>query len=449
MTARRAPPTGLSRAKGIYRSGGSAATKRRPRQSRQVRGLVVWRQELLAGASRSCYDCSRHKIHRREVHTSQRSRRLRQYRPATSVLTYNRHFLTDAAFRLEATDPQRIPKIPRMTRAKSLAFGLFVVLFSFGAAALTCEWLLGRLGYRPTPRTGNVLYSLKAPYQWAELDPVIGWRNKQGTSISLEPGHVQMTFWSHGRRATRPSPELREGPQTIVLGDSITQGHGIVDAETYAYLVQQSHPDRDIENFGTGGYGAYQSLLTLRKLYAERQFDPKLVVYAFADFHATRDVADYSSWVIWFRNSKGEYFAPPSVTVKDNSLVEHPLTVYRAWPLEHDLRLVAASKMAYLWLIYGDRARHEDEATKLLISEMRRLSEDHGATFLVLQLTKANGNIEKFLSDSGVALADCMAYDPSLDLTASVSKVGGVGHPSGRVHASWAECFNSWIARAH
>jgi hypothetical protein len=107
------------------------------------------------------------------------------------------------------------------------------------------------------------------------------------------------------------------------------------------------------------GFGAYQSLLTLRKLYATRCFEPSLIVYAFAGSDADRDVAEYW-WVVAHLNASGEYFAPPSAIAHENRLVEYPLTVYRAWPFEHDVRLVALSKKAYLRLMYGGRAKYKD-----------------------------------------------------------------------------------------
>jgi hypothetical protein len=79
---------------------------------------------------------------------------------------------------------------------------------------------------------------------------------------------------------------------------------------------------------------------------------------------------------------------------------------------------------------------------------MRRLTEEHGAEFLILQLTRGSADAERYLRDSGVALADCAAFDPNLDLSSPASRVGGVGHPNGIVHASWAACLDDWLSRA-
>jgi hypothetical protein len=105
------------------------------------------------------------------------------------------------------------------------------------------------------------------------------------------------------------------------------------------------------------------------------------------------------------------------------------------------------SKRAILKLLYGGRAQYEDEVSALLISAMRRLSEQHGATFLVLKLTKGSPAVEQYLRESPPAIADCVAFDPQLDLTATEAKVGGVGHPSALVHTSWAGCLSSWISQ--
>jgi len=323
-------------------------------------------------------------------------------------------------------------------RAKWWVGGV-VSLCTFAAVIALAECLLMNRGLMAS-RFGHPHFNLRSSYSWAQLDPDTGWKNKEDTSVSMEPGNVNMTFWSHGRRATRASPDLRpDRPTAVILGDSISQGYGITDSETYGYIVQARHPEWNIENLATGGYGGYQSLLMLRKIYAEKFLQPKLVVYAYANFHAGRDVANYD-WVEKYTNRNGEWFAPPNVIPRDGGLMEQPLTVYKAWPLEYNSRLVRLLKKAYLKVIYGRRQKYEDEVTRLLIAEMRRLSESNGAQFLIFRLTPARADVDNYLKESKVALVDCV-----VDMTSPSAHVGGVGHPSGIVHASWATCLDKWI----
>jgi hypothetical protein len=319
--------------------------------------------------------------------------------------------------------------------------GTIISLCMFAGVLSAAEWLLTGAGYPTAPISGNSHFDIGSVYGWAQTDPDTGWKNKEGTSVSMEPGNVNMTFWSHGRRATRARPELNPKlPTAIILGDSISQGYGIIDAETYGYIVQTEHPEWNVENLSTGGYGGYQSLLMLRKVYQEKFLQPKLVVYAFAGFHANRDVANFP-WVEGFINNKGEWFAPPNVIARDGKLLESPLTVYPAWPWEHDSRLVRVLKKGYLKFIYGQREKYENDVTKLEISEMRRLSEANGAKFLVLRLIPGTNDVDKYLGDSKASVVDCV-----VDVTSPPTKVGGVGHPSGMVHAQWAQCLSKWMS---
>ena len=93
-------------------------------------------------------------------------------------------------------------------------------------------------------------------------DRELGWINKPGVSLSLEPGHVPMTFWDFGRRASRPDPMRPEGRTPVmVIGGSTTQGYGVRDEETFVALLTQRYPDLWFENFGNGGYSTVQSLM--------------------------------------------------------------------------------------------------------------------------------------------------------------------------------------------
>jgi hypothetical protein len=323
---------------------------------------------------------------------------------------------------------------------------LLLLLVTLAAALGGAEYAARRLGHPPTPAVGNAHFSGDSQFGWAEFDPVVGWRNKAGVWLSLEPGNVPMTFWSDGRRATRPSPDVAPLPQVVIVGDSFSQGYGVVDAETFAWRLAEAAPSVDVENFGTGGYGAYQSLLALRRIFASKgaPYAPKLAVYGYTDFHAYRDVAGYS-WVRTLLDRHGQYFAPPSVAAKDGRLVEYPFVVFPRWPLEGSSSLVALAKDARLRLLVRDREATAEEATKLLVAELRTLATLNAARFVVMELTRAPTSIDAFLRSRGIEAVSCSDFDPGLVLADPAFKVGGTGHPNGRVHASWARCLAHWM----
>jgi hypothetical protein len=56
--------------------------------------------------------------------------------------------------------------------------------------------------------------------------------------------------------------------------------------------LQGKHPEVAIRNYGTGGYGTYQSLLVLERLFANpRSSRPEWVLYRFIEHHEIRYVA--------------------------------------------------------------------------------------------------------------------------------------------------------------
>jgi hypothetical protein len=331
-------------------------------------------------------------------------------------------------------------------------FGLFLVTtaLALAGAELVVRWL----GFRPLTIEVNESFRPDSKYGWAQFDPALGWRNKPGVFFSNEAGNASMTFWSDGRRSTRPDPTPRRLPQVLFVGCSFTQGYGVPDQETFAYRLSETNLNWDVENFGTGGYGAYQSLLRMRNVFSEKRYSPSLVVYGYLDFHAYRDVAGYA-WVKALRNSKGEFFAPPSVTVRQGRLVEYPLATFPRWPGEREFALVALAKIAYLRLRFLPRAGDEEEATKLLLTEMRNLAVENGARFLVMELETPPPSIQGYMNAHAIDSVDCLTFDPTLHLDASIFnlavsspsfRVGGTGHPNGKVHRSWAACIDRWLA---
>lgn len=332
----------------------------------------------------------------------------------------------------------------RYSRATDSVIKIVIVLIASVTTIIGIEYSIRWLGLGPRVAEVNRHFIAGSEYAWNQPDPVLGWRNKPGVVKSMEPGHVQMTFWEDGRRATRPASSMQALPQVVIVSCSVTQGYGVVDEETFAYRLAALAPGWNVENFGTGGYGAYQSLLLLKRIFAENKYAPKLVIYGYADFHARRDVATYG-WVHKFRNVKGEIFAPPHVTPEAGRLVEHRFTLFPLWPFETDYASVAIAKAAYIKLLFLRRQRYQDEATKILLTEMRDLSANHGARFVIMKLTDARTSIEAFVNAGGFDVADCPKFDPELDIETKAFKVGGTGHPNGKAHESWARCIHHWI----
>lgn len=360
---------------------------------------------------------------------------------------------------------EAILKFRKLLKRLGLYVGIVLVLVTLAEAAARL------LGFAPVSHLANSNLSGRE-YNWAAEDARAGWMNRVGVFRSREAGAVPMTFWSDGRRATRPNPEKSGSTALIILaGCSITQGYGIADSETMGWRLQEHNPSLDVENYGTGGYGTYQTLLRLEEVLAERtaSAQPALVVYNYFSWHVLRDIAPFE-WVLKFRDRQGAYFAPPSVTIAEGSLVEHPLIRFAMWPLEDELALVAMAKRAYLHILFMGREDDFVAAGKLVLARLKDVVRRHGAQLLIvsldpglldksspellvwhnlLQLTAEKAPEMRRFIETEIAdgkqthFLDCSG---GTTLFRPEFRVGGVGHPNGEANRRWANCLQNWFS---
>ncbi|MBI4051276.1 MAG: SGNH/GDSL hydrolase family protein, partial [Elusimicrobia bacterium] len=100
-------------------------------------------------------------------------------------------------------------------------------------------------------------------------DPLIGWHNipgKQGIFRNLE-------FQTHLRfnRLGLRGPQISEQPtpnrrRILVLGDSMTVGWGVEEAETFIEVMNRARKDWEVLNLGVSGFGTRSEWGLLRRL---------------------------------------------------------------------------------------------------------------------------------------------------------------------------------------
>lgn len=298
---------------------------------------------------------------------------------------------------------------------------------------------LRMIGHRPfaitAPANEQVIH---AP------DPVLGWRNREGRYVippyHPDDGNITYTFLEDGRRATAPprNGDPGAGDSLVVVGGSFAQGFAISDEETLAWKLQQRFPRLNVLNYGTGGYGTYQSLLTLERVLPTLK-SPRFVVYGFIDDHDLRNVAD-ESWLynLARMSSRGHVDTPYVSLARDGSLVRHRPERYPIWPLIQVSVLMDAAERAYMKLATRGRYKARREATESLLLEMDRLARRHGASLLVVFLFGEEETMNRygaFLDKHGIDVADCN-FPAAPELS-----VRGEGHPNGKLNTLWAECI--------
>lgn len=287
--------------------------------------------------------------------------------------------------------------------------------------------------------------------RWGQEDPEIGWINRPGVHTATEPGNAPMTFWSLGRRATRPS-EAHDCPKgtVFVIGDSWTQAYGVPDEETYAWKLSGLQPDYCIENFGNGGHGVLQTLLLLRRAMSEAPQKPRIVVFAFTSYMAARNTLRYDR-LKSLRTAGNSVYFPPFVQKTDSGEWVQTLPfASKPWFGEMNSAFLNLLHNSYYWLIAAkhERSENKDDATMSLIKKIHEEVEAAHAKFVFVWLQKDSLTKDaygEFLSREKIEAIDCElpeGFTPRL-------RVGGVGHPNGEYHSHFAECVNNWFSANH
>jgi hypothetical protein len=327
--------------------------------------------------------------------------------------------------------------------AKSFFLNIVALLLGLSLAFGLSEGLLRVCGFRPW------VYSTKDTNEptMHEPDSVLGWRNKTGSYIvpPYDPSGqtVQITFLENGRRRTGLNTSLSSAGELVVVGDSFTQGWAISDSETYTWKLQEKFPFFQVLNYGTGGYGSYQSLLVL-----ERELPhlarPRFVLYGFNEFHEARNVAP--GWLLANFASyshRAHVYVPFTTYDSRNGMLRHPPERYLSLPFRESSALVTFIEKSYMDFTTRERALQKMVVTKQILLQMNKVCSEHQAIFVVILLSVSDQTKEhyvKFLSENNIQVIDCV-YDLTKEM-----KVPGEGHPNGYMNTLWAECISEALA---
>jgi hypothetical protein len=215
----------------------------------------------------------------------------------------------------------------------------------------------------------------------AQFDPEIGWSYVPNHSAVQQFGaarrEVPMYFDEIGARVGKPETHHNPtAPSVILVGCSLTMGHGLPWNETVAGQLEAT-PDFPLQvvNLGVQAYGTDQSLLLLRR--HMKRFNAKVVLYTFVDDHVVRNNKEDRR--LLFPHAKFIGTKPLFGLAADGSLfVEKPPHRFEDVWESH-----VWSYARLLWTEYGPVP--DLELTRALVREMRRFVEANGATFLLVR----------------------------------------------------------------
>jgi len=322
---------------------------------------------------------------------------------------------------------------------KTKTFSIILLFLSVVFSVFLLEAVLRLIGYSPWTPVG--LESNEPTIH--EPDPTLGWKNKEGKYVvpayDSSGQEIHITFLAHGQRLTK-AKEIASNKEFVIVGGSFTQGMAIDDNETYAWKLQIQYPSFDVLNYGTGGYGSYQSLLVLEKELL-RLTSPVIVLYGFIQHHEDRNVASYG-WLNQLSqlSRRGHVFLPYGTLEEDTRLARHSPERYLVLPLRKSLATVVLIEKAYMSIKTKHRHSQKRLVTEQVLLEMKRITEQYGATFVpvLLQVDReAKRHYKKFFQTHNFRDIDCV-----FPLTPEL-KVPGEGHPNGKMNSLWAECIAS------
>jgi len=272
-------------------------------------------------------------------------------------------------------------------------------------------------------------------------DENLGWSPKVGQHIFQpwsEDGKItKLTINKDKSRVTGGANSHKK--KIIFVGGSLTQGWAVDDLETFSSFIQRRNEKYEIGNFGVGGYGGFQSLLLLEKIFNNYN-NIELVVYGYIPHHEVRNVAA-GSWMylLNFFSTRGFVKLPYASIDKENNLVKNKPIKYINLPFGNKSALIAKLEKKIMKIKSLQREYKKFEISKSIIKEMNKISNENSSEFKFLLLEELHkekiDKYKKFLIKNNIALINCPM--PQGDEYV----VKGEGHPSALGHKITSECI--------
>lgn len=325
---------------------------------------------------------------------------------------------------------------------KRIGYWMFIVLL----IPICFEGALWVLQYRPYQQVEYVIQS--TPSDCLISHPDLGFGLNPGKySVTINGGlSYSVTHGPDSLRITSPEHILDSLPQLWLLGCSYTYGMGVNDEETFAWQLQEKHPEYRVRNFGVPGFGTVQSYLQLKRLLASGEI-PASVILNYADFHDERNVLApryRHALSVGFRGADSSISevmrgsSIPFVSLNDKSL----LIQSAAWDsLYQDWRGRATFASINFWQTFSDNIHQYDLAprktTILLIRKMDSICRNRQIPFAVMGLTQTKETESLLQTLDSLSIS---TQDISVDLQDSTyNHLPFDSHPNALAHRKYGE----------
>lgn len=319
-------------------------------------------------------------------------------------------------------------------------------IFIIALIPICFELALWVLQYRPYRQKAYEIQS--TPELCLISHPTLGFGLNPGAySVTINDGlSYTVTHGLDSLRVTSAKALPDSLPECWLLGCSYTYGMGVNDEETFAWLLQEAHPEFRVRNFGVPGFGTVQSYLQLKRLLASGE-TPTNVILNYADFHDERNVLApryRHALSVGFRgadstiNDVMEGSRIPFASMNGESLQLQSV----AWDsLYQDWRGRSTFASVNFWQTFSDNIHQYDLAprktTILLIREMDSMCRNRQIPFAVMGLTqtKETESLLQTLDSLGISTQDI-----SVDLQDSTyNHLPYDSHPNALAHREYGE----------
>ena len=316
---------------------------------------------------------------------------------------------------------------------------LLSIFFIISALELFIRYVL-----KDSPRQ-ELNFDLKnQPVSFVE-DSVLGWKPK--------PGEYIFKPWSKNGKKTKLTNLIDGGrfngiknkkEKIIFIGGSLTQGWAVNDDETFTWLLQKKIQNYDIKNYGVGGYGGVQSFLKLKQVF-DNQKNIKLVIYGFIPHHESRNIASGSWMYLLNKGSSGTKgtISLPYGSIKNKQLKINKPKKYLKLPFGDKSALIAKIEKRILKISSLKRSYQETDISMQVILNMKKISEQYSAEFILLVLNKIPDK-KKIIYDSFFKVKSIQNINCYF-LEEEKHRVEGEGHPNDLAHSTVSDCIYNQI----
>jgi hypothetical protein len=218
---------------------------------------------------------------------------------------------------------------------------------------------------------------------------------------------VDRFIYTTNERAYRSlRPYTPDPPKYTVLaiGDSFTFGIDTNDAETWPHLLEARDPRLNVINLGVGGHGIDQMDVTLQETIGV--YRPDLVIVAFISDDLRRTFLSFRDYKKprFVLHGDGVLLANVPVGLPDD--VAREIKIRRHW-LDHSYTFGLLRGFTRLAMGYtvppatGPLPPGAKELDTRLFDQMREVSRQHGAEFLLVYLSYGEGLFDENLGRGG------------------------------------------------